>query len=100
MSTYEAPATRGIVSLQRHGDVTDPEMTPVRGAPRTLTLPLVTLTTRHDMAMVLPVAGNTFERTPGNRARDVQLVPLDTVHGTLDRAMVMPPTLLGGRDDR
>jgi site-specific DNA-cytosine methylase len=61
------------------------------GAPRTLTLPLVTLTTRHDMAMVLPVAGNTFERTPGNRARDARLVPLDTVHGIADKAVVVPP---------
>jgi DNA (cytosine-5)-methyltransferase 1 len=64
------------------------------GAPKTLTLPLVTLTTRHDMAMVLPVGGNTFERTPGNRARDARLVPLDTVHGTHDRGMVVPP--MGG----
>jgi DNA (cytosine-5)-methyltransferase 1 len=39
------------------------------GNPRPLTLPLVTLTQRHDLAMVMPVAGNTFERTPGNRAR-------------------------------
>ena len=64
------------------------------GAPRPLTLPLVTLTCRHDAAMVLPVAANTFERTSGNRARDAQLVPLDTVHTTHDRAMVIPP--MGG----
>ena len=61
------------------------------GTPKPATLPLVTLTTRHDMAMVMPVAGNTFERTPGNRARDARVVPLDTVHGTLDRAIVVPP---------
>lgn len=61
------------------------------GAPRPLTLPLVTLTARHDMAMVMPVAGNTYERTPGNRARDASRQPLDTVHGTLDRAIVVPP---------
>lgn len=61
------------------------------GAPKPLTLPIVTLTQRHDMAMVMPVAGNTFERTPGNRARDAARQPCDTVHGTLDRAMVVPP---------
>lgn len=61
------------------------------GAPKPLTLPIVTLTQRHDMAMVMPVAGNTFERTPGNRARDAASKPLDTVHGTLERAMVVPP---------
>jgi DNA (cytosine-5)-methyltransferase 1 len=60
------------------------------GAPRPLTLPVVTLTQRHDAAMVLPVAGNTFERTPGNRARDAHLVPLDTLHTTHDRAVVVP----------
>ena len=82
------------------------------GAPRPLTLPLVTLTQRHDVAVVLPVAGNTFERTPGNRARDARRQPMDTVHGTLDRALVIlnrmsnvpkfaalepsPPILTGG----
>lgn len=59
------------------------------GNPKPLTLPLVTLTGRHDMAMVMPVAGNTFERTPGNRARRSDTQPLDTVHGTLDRALVL-----------
>jgi DNA (cytosine-5)-methyltransferase 1 len=59
--------------------------------PKPLTLPLVTLTRRQDMAMVFPVAGNTFERTPGNRARNGDLVPLDTVHTTLDRAMAIVP---------
>jgi DNA (cytosine-5)-methyltransferase 1 len=68
------------------------------GLPKPLTLPLVSLTTRHDMAMVMPVAGNTFERTPGNRARDARLVPLDTVHGTHDRALVVPP--MGNVDPR
>ncbi len=82
------------------------------GAPRPLTLPIVTLTQRHDLGMVIPVAGNTFERTPGNRARDAATQPLDTVHGTLDRALVLanrannvprdadadaaPPVLTGG----
>jgi DNA (cytosine-5)-methyltransferase 1 len=61
------------------------------GQPKPLTLPIVTLTQRHDMAMVMPVAGNTYERTPGNRARDSRRQPLDTIHGTLDRAMVVPP---------
>ncbi|HEY5053550.1 MAG TPA: DNA cytosine methyltransferase [Solirubrobacterales bacterium] len=61
------------------------------GNPRPLTLPLITLTARHEAAMVVPTAGNTFERTPGNRARDASRRPLDTVHGTLDRAMIVPP---------
>lgn len=61
------------------------------GAPKPMTLPLVTQTARHDMAMVTPVAGNTFERTPGNRARNAATQPADTVHGTLDRALVVPP---------
>lgn len=61
------------------------------GQPRPATLPLVTLTQRHDLAMVMPVAGNTFERTPGNRARHADLQPADTIHGTLDRALVVPP---------
>lgn len=58
------------------------------GQPRPLTLPMVTLTRRHDPAMVFPVAGNTFEPPPGNRGRDAVLVPMDTVHTSLDRAMV------------
>jgi DNA (cytosine-5)-methyltransferase 1 len=61
------------------------------GNPRPLTLPLITQTSRHEAAMVFPNAGNTFERTPGNRARDAGAAALDTVHGTLDRAMVIPP---------
>lgn len=61
------------------------------GVPKPLTLPLVTTTARHDMAMVMPAAGNTHERTPGNRARDAAERPLDTVHATHDRALVVPP---------
>jgi DNA (cytosine-5)-methyltransferase 1 len=61
------------------------------GNPKPLTLPLLTQTARYEAAMVFPNAGNTFERTPGNRARDGSCSPLDTVHGTLDRAMVVPP---------
>ncbi len=97
------------------------------GAPRPLTLPLVTLTQRHDLslvmantenavprpagllstptirsqgglAMVMPVAGNTHERTAGNRARRADERPLDTIHGTLDRAIVVPP--MGNVDAR
>jgi DNA (cytosine-5)-methyltransferase 1 len=82
------------------------------GTPKPLTLPLMTLTQRHDLAMVIPVAGNTYERTPGNRARDAQLQPMDTIHGTLQQALVIanrannvphiadqepaPPILTGG----
>ena len=61
------------------------------GSPKPLTLPIVTLTQRHDMAMVTPVAGNTFERKPGNRARDASTTPLATVHGTPEQALVVPP---------
>ena len=61
------------------------------GNPKPLTLPLLTQTARHEAAMVFPNAGNTFERTPGNRARDARLSPLDTFHRTLERAMVVPP---------
>jgi DNA (cytosine-5)-methyltransferase 1 len=69
------------------------------GTPRPLTLPIVTLTQRHDMAMVTPVAGNTFERKPGNRARDARTVPLATVHGTPEQALVIPPMgQVDGRD--
>jgi DNA (cytosine-5)-methyltransferase 1 len=50
----------------------------------------VSLTQRHDMAVVMPLAGNTFERTPGNRARRADLRPMDTVHGTFTQAMVLP----------
>jgi DNA (cytosine-5)-methyltransferase 1 len=68
------------------------------GQPKPLTLPLVTQTSRHDMAMVTPVAANTFERTPGNRAKDASTTPLPTVHGTLDKAIVVPP--MGDVDGR
>ena len=66
------------------------------GHARPLTLPLITLTQRHDLAMVMPIAGNTFERTPGNRARDPRHQPFDTVHGTLDRALVIPMATANG----
>lgn len=69
------------------------------GAPRPLTIPLVTLTQRHDPAMVFPVAGNTYERSPGNRAQAAERTPLATVHGTADRALVVPPMgAVAGRD--
>jgi DNA (cytosine-5)-methyltransferase 1 len=68
------------------------------GQPRPLTLPLVTLTQRHDPAMVLPVAGNTHENSSGNRAKRAQTDPVATVHGTLDRAIVVPP--MGGVEPR
>lgn len=69
-------------------------------APKPLTLPLVTATTRHDRAkpsaaMVMPVSGNTHEASPGNRAKDAALSPLATVHGSLDRALVMANTQTG-----
>jgi DNA (cytosine-5)-methyltransferase 1 len=73
------------------------------GNPRPLTLPLATLTARQDFGVVLPVAGSTFERTPGNRARNASLVPMDTMTGTLERAVVIPlekhtEPRLAGRD--
>lgn len=54
--------------------------------------PTSTVTGRGAQAVVLPIAGNTFETTPGNRARRADDRPLDTVHGTLDRALVVPST--------
>lgn len=66
-----------------------------RGTPKPLTLPLSTQTARHDAAMIIPVAGNTHESTPGNRAKAAEFDPLATVHGTLDRAMVMANTETG-----
>jgi DNA (cytosine-5)-methyltransferase 1 len=68
------------------------------GVPRPLTLPLVTLTQRHDPAVVFPVSGNTYETSSGNRARRAAERPLDTIHGTLDRAIVIPP--MGNVDAR
>jgi hypothetical protein len=97
MSTYEAPATCGIVSLQRHGDVTDPEMTPVRtvraGGQHRLAMvmpynagmtprdvaaePTSTLTTRDRLALIIPAGGSwqdqatpTFEPVPTQTARE------------------------------
>lgn len=76
------------------------------GVPKPLTLPLVTLTARHDMAIVLPVAGNTFERTPGNRARDAATRPMDTVHAGAQRVSdpipfgLVLPNRAGGRARR
>lgn len=61
------------------------------GTPRPTTLPLVTLTARHDMGIVMPVAGSTSETTPGNRARQIDLTPFPTVHGTNAQALVVPP---------
>lgn len=61
------------------------------GNPRPLTLPLMTQTSRHEAAIVFPNAGNTFERTPGNRARDVGSAALDTMHTSLERALAIPP---------
>lgn len=62
------------------------------GNPRPLTLPIVDPAARAGAAMVFPNAGNTHERTPGNRARDAAAAPLDTFHGTLERAMIVPGT--------
>ena len=60
------------------------------GVPRPLTLPVVSMTARHDMAMVFPIAGSTFERTPGNRARDARTQQMDTVHATHCQGIVLP----------
>lgn len=68
------------------------------GIARPITLPLVTLTTRHDMALVMPVSGNTFERTPGNRARRADTQPVAAVNCTEQRAIVVPP--MGNVDAR
>lgn len=68
------------------------------GQPKPVSLPLVTLTARHDMAMVIPVAGNTHENSPGNRARAVNITPLATVNASADRALIAPP--MGNVDAR
>jgi DNA (cytosine-5)-methyltransferase 1 len=60
------------------------------GTPKPLTLPFATVTQRHDLAVVLPTAAGTFERTPGNRARNPDVRPFDTVHGTFHQALVIP----------
>lgn len=57
-------------------------------APRPLTLPLVTQTARHDLSVVLPISGNVYETTPGNRAKSADTDPLATVTGTHNRALV------------
>lgn len=66
-----------------------------RGTPKPLTLPMVTATARHDMAMVMPVSGNTHESTPGNRAKDASKSALPTVLGILNRAVVVPYSTAG-----
>jgi len=87
-----APNTRKRIRRGLEKLATEPfEIRLGRGAPKPLTLPIVSLASDHNPAMVMPVAGNTFERTPGNRARDSERHPCDTVHGTLDRAVVVPP---------
>ncbi len=70
------------------------------GAPkgRVMTVPMVHLPAEANGAISVPVAANTFERTPGNRARPAEAAPADTVHGTLDRALVVPP--MGDVDPR
>jgi hypothetical protein len=44
-----------------------------------------------DVERVFTRLGDTHERTAGNRARDVAEHPLDAIHGTLDRAIAVPP---------
>lgn len=68
-------------------------------APRPTTLPLVTLTGRQDLGLVmpgrsaiLPVSACTHENTPGNRAKDPAVTPLPTQSGSLDKAIVVPPS--------
>jgi len=87
------PSTRGRIGRGWEKVRSEPFSLRIGGTgnPRPLTLPLMTQTSRHEAAMVFPNAGNTFERTPGNRARDASAAALDTVHGTLERAMVIPP---------
>jgi DNA (cytosine-5)-methyltransferase 1 len=68
------------------------------GTPRPLTLPLVTLTRRHDMGVVLPVSGNRSERTPGSRADFAHERPLRTVETRDNRALIVPP--MGSVDPR
>ncbi len=55
------------------------------------TLPLVGVDARHAAAMVMPVSGNTFERSAGNRARRADRQPVAAVNCTESRAIVVPP---------
>jgi site-specific DNA-cytosine methylase len=61
------------------------------GSPTPPTLPLMTLTRRQDIAMVFPTGGCTYETTPGNRAKASDRDPLQAIHGSLERALLVPP---------
>lgn len=79
---------RGLERLLNHR----PEVKIQPGkTPTPHTLPIVRTIQKGDRKVVLPVAGNTFERTPGNRARDAETQPLGTVHTTQEQALVMAP---------
>ena len=78
--------------LERLGSEPFAIRTQLSGAPKPLTLPVVSLTARMDMAMVFPVSGNTHESSSGNRARDAGTRPMDTIHGTHCNAIVIPFT--------
>lgn len=83
---------RGLERLLSHR----PEVKIQAGkTPTPQTLPLVRNVPKGDFKVVLPVPGNTFETTPGNRARDAETQPLGTVHKTQEQALVMAP--MGGR---
>lgn len=59
------------------------------GAARPLTVPLVTQTGRQDIGLLLPVAGNRSERTPGARVKTTD-IPMATRTETADLALVVP----------
>ncbi len=59
------------------------------GMPRPLTIPLVTQTGRQDLGLLLPVAGNRSERTPGARVRTTEQ-PMATRTTQSDLALIVP----------
>ena len=58
--------------------------------PKPETLPIVGMggVPPDEDAMILPVAGNTYETTPGNRAKRARVSPYPTIHASLDKALV------------
>lgn len=59
------------------------------------TLPIVPASMLGAAAITVPVAGNTFETTKGNRARDTAVTAMPTVHKTHELALIIPPAASG-----
>lgn len=84
------PLTLPLVTLTRH-DVAVVMANTENHVPRVATEAAVpTIRTQGGMAMVTPIAGNTYERTPGNRARSASVQPVDTEHIANGRPLKYP----------